>query len=529
MASSNPPFPPDGTGSSDPRGRWGAAGARRGPDGGAERSARASRGFDPGRRNGRGQGESRRLSRASNRTSRAETARLVLIGILFAAIALFGGSARPDVNWLLFLRPICLFAIAVLLVLPAPRRARSLWIPAVLLALLAVTIAVQLIPLPPSTWTGLPGHDRYAEAALAAGIEQPWRPISLVPWRTWNSLFALLPAAAMMVALWGIGHRQEGRLIQGFLLFVGLSLVIGIMQVAGALDGPPLPYKYFAENSVLGFFANRNHSAAFLATGFPLLRMWSLGSEVASRREATPQARRRRMVALPAAMVLLVMIVVTGSRTGMVVGFASLAASLAMWPLDEVGKGMRREQANWLRIGIIAVPVIMVVLLILFGKALSVDRFVDDDLLAEKRVTFLPLMIDLVRDFLPFGSGFGTFDPVFRSNEPDWGLSLKYFNNAHNDLIELALTGGLPALIVLAGFIGWIGFRLIRSLRAMPPLEAISVRAGAIMAGALLGASLTDYPLRSPLAGAVLVFAAFLIAKPIGQPSSRRSGEEQAA
>ena len=63
----------------------------------------------------------------------------------------------------------------------------------------------------------------------------------------------------------------------------------------------------------------------------------------------------------------------------------------------------------------------------------------------------------------------------------------------------------------------------------MPPLEAISVRAGAIMAGALLGASLTDYPLRTPLAGAVLVFAAFLIAKPIGQPSSRRPGEEQAA
>lgn len=391
-----------------------------------------------------------------------------------------------------------------------------------------MTIAVQLIPLPPSTWTALPGHERYAEAALAAGIEQPWRPVSLVPWRTWNSLFALLPAAAMLVALWGTSRWQEKRLVQGFLLFIGLSLVLGIMQVAGALDGPPLPYSYFAENSVIGFFANRNHSAAFLATGFPLLRMWSLGEEAGSRREATPQARRRRMVALPAAMVLLVMIVVTGSRTGMVVGFISLAASLAMWPLDEVGKGMRRDHANWLRFGVIAVPVIMVVLLVLFGKALSIDRFVDDDLLAEKRVTFLPLMIDLVRDFLPYGSGFGTFDPVFRSNEPDWGLSLKYFNNAHNDLIELALTGGLPALIVLAGFIGWIALRLIKSLRAMPPQEAISVRAGTIMAGALLGASLTDYPLRTPLAGAVMMFAVYLIAKPLAAPS-RGSGQEQAA
>ena len=545
MASGNPPHHPprraEGT-ESDPRGRWRERvdegvgrredkSGRRAPDRSARDvgggSGRSDRGRGERRRSSRGAGEARSRTRGAPRGSRAETARLVILGVLFASIALFGGSARPDVNWLLFLRPICLFAIAVLIVLPAPQRARSMWAAAILLALLAATIAVQLVPLPPSLWTGLPGHQRYTEAALAAGIEQPWRPISLAPWRTWNSLFALLPPAAMLVALWGIAPRHESRLIAGFLLFVGLNLFIGVLQVSGALNGPPLPYRFFAENSVIGFFANRNHTAAFLATGFPILRMWSLNLD--NRRPGDDRRQsRRRMVALIAAMVLLVMIVVTGSRSGMVVGFFALAASLAMWPLDEVGKGMRRDHANWLRIAVIAVPLAMVILLILFGKALAVDRFVEDDLLAEKRITFLPLLIGLVRDFLPFGSGFGTFDPVFRSNEPDWGLSLQYFNNAHNDLVELALTGGVPALLVLAGFVGWIAVRLIASYRQMPPREAISVRAGAVMAAALLGASLTDYPLRTPLAGAVMVFAAFLVARPL-LPGSRTTGRKEAA
>lgn len=537
MASGNPPYTPEST-ESDPRGRWGARTGGRGSKSEGRPTGRSARDIGGNDRGERGRGERRRKrsadeargrTRVASRGPHGQTARLVILGVLFASIALLGGSARPDVNWLLFLRPICLFAIAVLVVLPAPQRARSMSVPAVLLVLLAITIAIQLVPLPPSVWTGLPGHGRYAEAALAAGIEQPWRPISLAPWRTWNSLFALLPSGAMLVALWGIAPRHESRLVTGFLLFVGLNLFIGVLQVSGALNGPPLPYRFFAEDSVIGFFANRNHTAAFLATGFPLLRMWSLDFDDRRPGEDRRQSRRR-MIALVAAMVLLVMIVVTGSRTGMVVGFFALAASLAMWPLDAVGKGMRREHATWLRIAIVAVPLVMVVLLILFGKALAVDRFVEDDLLAEKRITFLPLLIGLVRDFLPFGSGFGTFDPVFRSNEPDWGLSLQYFNNAHNDLIELALTGGLPALLVLFAFVGWIAIRLIASYRQMPPREAISVRTGAVMAASLLGASLTDYPLRTPLAGAVMVFAAFLIARPLlPATGSRRSGREGAA
>ncbi len=451
--------------------------------------------------------------------TRSQLARLVILGVLFAAIAFFGGSSRADAYLLLFLRPVCLVILAVLIVLPVTAPARSMRVPAILLALLALVIAVQLVPLPPSVWTALPGHERFAEAALAAGLEQPWRPISLAPWRTWNSLLALLPAAAMLLALRGVTHRQEPYVINGFLAFLAVSLLLGVFQIAGLMDGPPLEYRFFAEDSIVGFFANRNHSAAVLATGFPLLRMWSL----AHGKRSMPSSRRR-VIALGGALVLLVMIVVTGSRGGILVGFASLAASLAMSPLEELGARMRKSNAKLLRAAVVAVPMLIVALLILFGKALAIDRFVDDDLLAEKRVTFLPVMLDIVRDFLPFGTGFGSFDPVFRSYEPDWGLTRKYFNNAHNDLIELVMTGGIPALLLLVAFVAWIGLRLWRSWKGVPPRETISTRAGAIMAGSLLLASLTDYPLRTPLAGAVMVFAVYLMCRPL---PSHRSAEAQ--
>ncbi len=147
------------------------------------------------------------------------------------------------------------------------------------------------------------------------------------------------------------------------------------------------------------------------------------------------------MFALVAALVLLVMIVVTGSRAGMLVGFASLAASLAMAPMDELGMKLSRRNALILRFAVVAVPLAVVFLLVVFGKAVAIDRLIDDDLMAEQRVAYFPLLLELSRTYLPFGSGYGTFDPVYRSFEPDWAITTKYLNHAHNDLLELADDG----------------------------------------------------------------------------------------
>jgi O-antigen ligase len=101
---------------------------------------------------------------------------------------------------------------------------------------------------------------------------------------------------------------------------------------------------------------------------------------------------------------------------------------------------------------------------------------------------------------MPFGSGFGTFDPVYRIHEPYDRLDQQYLNHAHNDLVELALTAGVPGLVLVGAFLVWFARRCWILNRESRPTPALApALAGAAVLGILLLASLADYPLRTPL------------------------------
>ena len=72
---------------------------------------------------------------------------------------------------------------------------------------------------------------------------------------------------------------------------------------------------------------------------------------------------------------------------------------------------------------------------------------------------------------LPLGSRFGTFEPIFEVYEPTSALDLDYLNHAHNDLLEWVLTGGLPALLLLGAFLLWRG-RAVGAYRRRPDPSA---------------------------------------------------------
>jgi O-antigen ligase len=147
---------------------------------------------------------------------------------------------------------------------------------------------------------------------------------------------------------------------------------------------------------------------------------------------------------------------------------------------------------------------------ILSGRAVAVDRFLGGLANAEldQRLRVAPTILRIIEDFFPFGSGFGTFDPVFRIYEPESNLIPRFLNHAHNDLFELAMTGGLLAILALAIFVLLV-FR--RSVLAFFPLRNrnpdLFARLGAIMIWILLLASVVDYPLRTPFMATVFVIA----------------------
>ena len=401
--------------------------------------------------------------------------------------------------------------------LPAGDLAAPARLPGILLGLLGLIILLQLVPLPPAVWTRLPERAGYMQAAAWLGQPQPWRPLSIVPVLTCNSLLALLPAGVTLIAASRL-DRSDLRFVVVVLLGCGIaSALLGAVQVGSdwgylfSRNSPGLP---------TGVFANRNHQAAFLAGLLPLLGAWA----------GLPGPRTsplvQRLVAGAIATLFVITVLITGSRTGLLLTIIDLAgAGWIFWRARPRQKGRGVGRSLVPVAGLAAALAMLVGAAIYLGRGGGVARFETFDAGAELRVQAFPVVRHLVAIYLPWGSGFGTFDPLYRIYEPDALLNPTYFNNAHNDLMELALTGGVPALLLLAALLGWMAWHGAGAARRwwaagaswsnMVPVAAL------MMAVTWLVASLPDYPLRTPLAGASFALACCLL------PGGRRTRKDR--
>lgn len=439
--------------------------------------------------------------------------------IVVAALALcllLGGSSRHDSILLLALRPLLVLLAAALLAFFPPRGLQPVRWLMILWASLAAWIALQLVPLPPTLWAGLPGREKFAEIYSAAGMDIPWHALSLAPDRTWSSLLTLLLAPAII--LFGLGEsdrEQRARLIPILALFAAASAFLGAVQMASGEVSPFYFHQYANRDAPIGFLANRNHQAAFLAMTLPLLRCWVELPSADARR-----AFARNVIAGIFAMLIVVMTLVSGSRAGLVL----LCLAIALAAFGGRPRSGRGRFGVSVLVGIVTLALAVAAAAVMFlGRAQSIDRVFDLEVEQEQRFTSLPIFLDMIRDLMPVGSGFGTFDHLFRSYEPDSALSGTYLNNAHNDLAELAITGGVPALLILAAFLLWWGWATIRAFRVVSgPVDAVIARASASALLILLLASLTDYPLRTPFLGAV--FAALCVLLQLGITGTRNAG-----
>lgn len=423
-------------------------------------------------------------------------ARFGLFTLMLTLIALTGGSSWPNAWQLLLLRPGVVLLATAILVLPGPVARppfRTLWL---LLAAFALAMAVQLVPLPPGWWHALPGHALFGEAAGAAGTGQPWRPITLSADLTLNSLVALSVPAAVLLG--GNALRADQRAATAGLA-VGvavLSAFVGLLQLT--LGSSFYLYTPTTYGRPVGLFANINHQAAVLAAAVPMATAWAV-----AQRGHRGQVPVRAVLGAAAAVLLLATALVTGSRGGLLLSaLAIMSVPLVIGDRVRLSRRMRRLATA----GIVVTAAALALATWGAGRLGALDRLLGSA--ADQRVTFLPITTGLLHDYAPFGSGFGTFDAVFRQVEPDAVLKLTYFNHAHNDLLELGITGGLAAVAVVAAYLLWLIRRGVAAFGAgrREPTAALA-RAGLCAAALLLLASLADYPLRTPLAGAMLALA----------------------
>jgi O-antigen ligase len=431
-------------------------------------------------------------------------ARFIVLASFMGLVALTGGSSRPDVQSLILLRPVAvLFCIYAVLIVNREQLHAVMAPLAMVLALMALAL-LQLIPLPVVLWRGLPHGDLVARASTLAGVGTPQRPLSLDPSRTWNSLFALfVPLATIcLVAIQGPTFRR--RVIPSICAVALLSAAFGLFQAVG---GEKLHlYTITHENYPVGLFANKNHQAIML------LWLMLAGSWLAARSDPerhSPAAAVGGAIGL--ILVLFALVILTGSRAGLALSGPALAFSGALLLRAPATKTLMRRagaKKNLLAGGAIvaiALPLVFVFgVLLASSRETALSRLFSKDPSDDLRWSILPIALHMARDFLPFGSGLGSFEKVFNLYEPSGMLMSHYVNQAHDDFVQIVVEGGVPGLVLI--FVGLLW--LIRSLWQMgrssrPDRRTFAIFYGGSMA-LWLAASLVDYPLRTPLAAMLI-------------------------
>ena len=106
-------------------------------------------------------------------------------------------------------------------------------------------------------------------------------------------------------------------------------------------------------------------------------------------------------------------------------------------------------------------------------------------------------------------------------DEPRSILDTTYVNHAHNDFLEVLLTAGLPALVLLAAaLVLWlVATRRAFSRSAPRSNDMVYARLGAVLVVLLALASVSDYPLRVPSLACFFVIAAVWLTPYVSKPA----------
>ena len=470
------------------------------------------------------------MIRRSTAAIRSDRRRLIGFIAFIAMVFALGGGARDDITSLLLLRPAAVGFAAWALLVAAPGDLKAVRTPLALLIALLALIALQLVPLPPGLWHALPGREGIARRDALVGLEDLWRPLSLSPSKTWNSLASLtVPLAALLVAaVQPAAHRL--RMVEAILIVAATSAVLGLAQVLGPDNGPLYLYSITNPGTAVGLFANRNHHAAFLAATFPLLGWYFL---FAVRSELLLSRPWVASVAVSCGLWIVVEMM-TGSRAGLVLFALALGIVLFLF-LTAVKQGRfaqnRRKpmpfSSSRARIGLWLGAIAVIAVTIWIVPSLpAYQRFGADDYATDVRFSAAPTVIRMALDAFPAGIGFGAFEHVFKAYEPDGLLKASYFNQAHDDFLQLAAEAGLPGLILLGLAAGFLLMRvraLLPWLRRAQPDAWLAATSLASL-GLLALASAVDYPLRSP---AWMVFAILLVGFSLYPSHPQQSNERR--
>jgi len=305
--------------------------------------------------------------------------------------------------------------------------------------------------------------------------------------RTIDSFVFTLTLVAVFYGIYSLDETNRARIAPFLFLGFAINFVFAIAQFSVNDTGfsvPGLPYVVGG-----GFFANYNHLASLFYVTIPFVVL-------------AFHNRRFSILSVPVVASILLFLFVVGSLSGVILGTVSFVISYVFLGNSRILKAGT--------------------LFVLIAGAIAISPFLINEITLEgryslSRAIFAQNTIEAIRDYLPFGSGYGTFILVYPNYALDTGLFASYVNHAHNDYLELLLEGGVPAALLILLYLAVLASVLIKgNLSGLQKVAFIGIAFLLIHSG-------VSYPLRTMAMGTVFAFFNGL-ALADHKPLRRRSG-----
>jgi O-antigen ligase len=427
--------------------------------------------------------------------------------VFLVLIFLTGGASRADVQSLIILRPAAvIFCGIALWSLTWEHVKTNRFLFGITAAMFALVLS-HLVPLPPSVWGVLPERDLVEDIDKTAGLGAVFRPISLVPSASWNSLFSLfIPLGVLLLGI-QLDWEQHCKILWLVLILGLLTGALGVAQLFSDPNGLLYLYSVTNNGAAVGLFANRNHQAVFLACLFPMLATLAFAPFISEVRAVV-----RNWVAALGSVALVPLLLVTGSRAGLIAGTIGLFGGLLIYSQAQriTPKRKKHKKNDWRLPAFVVGVCVLIGIMVAMSRAEALSRLTAPDAFDDVRFKIWRPTAEMAWKFFPFGSGVGTFKEVFQLFEPYDMLEPSYINHAHNDWLELYMTTGLPGLLLLA-VAGCAYVRQVASLLTAPSghgSHSTLAWAGVSILFIIALGSVADYPLRTPILEGVLVIGA---------------------
>jgi O-antigen ligase len=456
-----------------------------------------------------------------------------LTGVLLLLVPLFLAGRAPLGLTVLQILCVC---ILTLLLWDGPERLVTPRMHRIALLLLLLLPLLQLLPVPGQIAEALPGREAHTAARLLAarGGDTGLVAVSLYFRDSLAAWLLLLLPVTTYLAVREFSSRQIQRLLVLVLAGAAFQSVMGLMQFGGGPDSPfYLGMEHAHFGSAVGTYTSRNNYVGYLYLSLMIvlaLYMATLGRHRHRNRHQNLRQRLNYLAStqghkalLLGAFILLLLLAIVFSRSRAGIGLTILGVVLST---AVFARRIGGDNVYGLTGSIIAIATGIAVGI---GLTPVLDRFSAMDPLSSGRWTIYEGTLRAIGEFLPLGSGAGTFRATFYTFQ---SLSQAEFtiNRAHNDYLEWVYIGGLPAACLIVLF---LAIYIMRWPRLWQPghwgeFRYLQIGAGLGMFLMLLH-EFVDYNLMTPANMAIFAFFAGIFFHDYREPRrGPRPGTEDA-